>query len=69
MANQNSISIRVPKFELYELITLYWNNQERRTKVVQRWFNPDDGTHGHWFYKVSEDGKFYPEGALETRAN
>jgi len=63
------IQVRAPKFELYELVTLHWNSEQRRTKIVQRWFNPDDGTNGHWFYKVSEDGKFYPEEVLEPRAD
>ena len=61
--------IRAPKFELYELVTLHWNKQERRTKIVQRWFNPDDGANGYWFYRVSEDEQFYPEEVLEPRAD
>ncbi len=61
------IQIRAPKFNLYEQVTLYWNNQECRTKIGQRWFNPDDGPSGYWFYKVSEDGKLYPEEVLEPR--
>lgn len=69
MLDQTSVQILAPKFELYELVTLYWNSQERRTLVVQRWFNPDDGTNGYWFYKVSEDDKFYPEEVLEPRAD
>ena len=63
------MEFRHPKFNLYELVTLYWNTQECRTEIVQRWFNPDDGTNGYWFYKVSEDGKFYPEEVLEQRNN
>ena len=65
MADQTPVQIRAPRFELYELVTLHSNNQERHTKIVQRWFNPDDGTNGYWFYRVSEDDKFYPEEALE----
>ncbi len=69
MIDQTSVQIRAPKFDLYEGVTLYWNSQERRTKVVQRWFNPDDGTAGYWSYKVSEDERFYPEEVLEPRAD
>jgi len=57
--------IPAPRFDLYELVTLHWNNGQRRTKIVQRWFNPDDGMNGYWFYKVSEDELFYPEEVLE----
>lgn len=49
MLNQTSVQIRAPKFDLYELATLDWNGQERRTKAIQRWFDPDDGTAGYWF--------------------
>ena len=43
------VQFRASKFELYELVTLHWNSQEHQTKVVQRWFNPDDGLNGYWF--------------------
>jgi len=36
MIDQISVQIRTPKFELYELVTLYWNSQEYHTKFMQR---------------------------------
>ncbi|MBV8883901.1 MAG: hypothetical protein JO235_07855 [Chroococcidiopsidaceae cyanobacterium CP_BM_RX_35] len=50
-------------------MTLHWNSQERRAKIVQRWFNPDDGPDGYWFHQLSEDEQFYLEAVLEPRAD
>ena len=62
-----TIQIRAPKFELYELVTLHWNNQERSTKIVRRWLDIDDGGEGYWYKVAGDDQQFYPEGALEPR--
>lgn len=43
------IEIPAPRFELYEFLTLYWNEQERTVKVVGRWFNLDDD---QWWYGI-----------------
>ena len=47
---------------------LYWNNQERPTKIVRRWFDFDDAPDGYWWYKVTGDEQLYPEAALEPRS-
>lgn len=66
--NRPQLSIPPPKFEQYESVILQWNSQEYRTKIVRRWFDVDDGD-GSWWYKVSEDERFYPEGVLEGKNN
>ena len=58
---------RKPKFELYHLVTLHWNGQERQTKVVKRLFDPDDGAEGYWFYRVNGSQNLYPESVLEPQ--
>jgi hypothetical protein len=40
--NNSTINIPVLQFDLYELVTLYWNEQEQHTKVVRRWFDLED---------------------------
>lgn len=59
---KKTISISAPRFELYELVHIRWNGLLHPTKILQRWFNPDEGTDGFLSYEVSGDGKFYPEG-------
>lgn len=62
-----TIQIKAPKFELYEALTLYWNDREIKTKIVRRWFDLDDRAEGYWWYKVSADqSQFYPENSLEA---
>lgn len=65
--NRTTIQIRAPKFELDELVTLYWNSQGRPTKIVRRWFDLDDDS-GYWWYKVSNDEQLYPEAVFEPRS-
>lgn len=67
MDNTAFIQIPAPKFELYQQVTLYWNNQERPTNIVRRWFDLDDDP-GYWWYKVMGDEQFYPEGVFEPRS-
>lgn len=68
MQDKSKIQIRAPKFELYELVTLYWNGQELPNKIVQRWFEIDYGDEGEWSYKIAGDEQLYPEGALEPHS-
>ena len=49
--NKLTIEIPAPKFDHYEFLTLYWNEQERTVKVVGRWF---DLTEHLWWYKIQE---------------
>lgn len=59
------ITIPAPKFDLYELVTLHWNDEQRKTRVVARWYNLDAG---EWSYEVAGMTKaFYPASALEAR--
>lgn len=55
------------QFDLYQLVTLRWNSQERPTKVVRRFFDPDDGNDGSWYYSLSVSEKPYPETVIEPR--
>lgn len=64
-----TIEIAAPKFDLYEFVALYWNNQEQHTRIVQRWFSIDESDQGIWWYKVAEDERFYPETVFAPRDN
>ncbi len=44
-----TIQISAPQFDLYEFLTLYWNEQERTVKVVRRWFDLEDN---QWWYGI-----------------
>ena len=59
--NKLMIEISAPQFDLYEFVTLYWNEQERKVKVVRRWFDLDDN---QWWYRIQESEVLYPENAL-----
>ena len=59
--NELMIEIPAPRFDLYELLTLYWNKQEQTVKVVRRWFNLEDE---RWWYKIQGTEVLYPENAL-----
>ena len=47
--NRLTIEISAPQFDLYEFVTLYWNEQERTVKVVRRWFDLEDD---QWWYGI-----------------
>lgn len=61
--DQNKLTIEVPapQFDLYEFLTLYWNEQELRVKVVRRWLDLEDN---QWWYKVQGSEILYPENAF-----
>ena len=61
--NNPTIEISAPKFDLYEFLTLYWNEQERRVKVVRRWFDLEDN---QWWYTVQDSEVLYPEKAFSV---
>lgn len=65
----NKTSVRAPKFELYQLVILHWNREARHTKIVRRFFDPDDGVDGTWVYLVSDNDRPYPEGVFEARGD
>lgn len=60
-----NIDIPAPKFELYELVALYWNSMALQSKIVARWYDLD---HQNWWYKVANDERFYPVDVLERRS-
>ncbi len=64
-SSQNKVTIEIPasKFDLYELVTLNLNEQERTVKVVRRWFNLEDN---FWWYKIHSSEGLYPENALSV---
>lgn len=47
--NKLMIEIPAPQFDLYEFLTLYWNEQERTVKVVRCWFDLEDN---QWWYGI-----------------
>lgn len=61
--NKLMIEIPAPRFDLYELLTLYWNEQERTVKVVRRWFDLEDN---FWWYKIQGSEALYPENAFSV---
>jgi len=58
-----TIEISAPQFDLYEFLTLNWNEQERTVKVVRRWFDLEDN---QWWYKIQGSEILYPENALSV---
>ena len=64
MNDRPTITIPAPKFELYQLVTLHWNDEAHPTKVTRRWFDADDGC---WHYETTVDQlRLYPEDVLEA---
>lgn len=61
--NRLTIEIPAPQFDLYEFLTLYWNEQERTVKVVRRWFDLEDD---RWLYKIQGSEVLYPETAFSS---
>jgi hypothetical protein len=57
------LSVRAPKFDRYEFVTLYWNEQTLQGKVVKRWLNLDESL---WLYQLAGVGsdRLFPEAAL-----
>lgn len=54
------IKIAAPEFEIYERVNLSWNG-EHETKIVAQWYEYHKD---QWWYKVSNDERFYPQGAF-----
>lgn len=60
-----NINIPVPEFDLYEFVTLYWNEKAYPTKIVARWYDLD---RQNWWYKVANNEQFYSADVLERRS-
>ena len=61
--NKLTVEIPAPQFDLYEFLTLYWNEQERTVKIVGRWFDLDEHL---WWYKIHSSEVLYPENAFSV---
>lgn len=57
------LSVRAPKFDRYEFVTLSWNNQTLQGKVVKRWLDLDEAL---WLDQLAVVGSdhLFPEAAL-----
>lgn len=62
----NSIQLCAPKFELYQLVVVHWNDEQHATQVVRRWLDLDDGE-GCWWYKVHNLERLFPEQVIEPQ--
>jgi hypothetical protein len=58
------ISVRAPKFDLYEIVSLHWNDRTGQGRIVKRWLDFNDEL---WFYQLDGIGssRLCPEDALE----
>jgi hypothetical protein len=59
-----TVNILAPQFVLYESVILHWNEREIATSIVARWYDFD---HQSWWYKVSNDERFYSGDVLAPR--
>jgi hypothetical protein len=59
-----TVNIPAPQFVLYESVILHWNEREIATSIVARWYDFD---HQSWWYKVSNDERFYSGDILAPR--
>jgi hypothetical protein len=59
-----TVNIPAPKFVLYESVNLHWNEREKATSIVARWYDFDDRS---WWYRVSNDEQFYSGDVLAPR--
>ena len=59
-----TVNIPAPQFVLYESVILYWNEREIATSIVARWYEFDRQS---WWYKVSNDERFYSGDVLAPR--
>jgi hypothetical protein len=59
-----TIEVKAPKFDLYEFVTVYWNGETIKGKVVYRILHLDDNE--TWLYEISaKPERLYPEHAIE----
>ena len=64
MNDIKSIEIPAPDFGLNQFVTLYWNDEEIKTRIVARWYDLD---HQNWWYKIANSEIFYSADVLEKR--
>lgn len=58
------LTIPAPKFEQYQFVTLHWNGQDLKTKIVSRIYNLDEEI---WSYGVSGSSGLYWSQSLSAR--
>ena len=58
------IHLSQPKFDLYDFVTLRHNGRSYSTKIVQRWYNPDEEC---WLYRVYGSEQLFTADAIEPR--
>ncbi|MBW4474072.1 MAG: hypothetical protein KME45_27410 [Stenomitos rutilans HA7619-LM2] len=58
------IHLSQPHFELYQDVTLWHHGRSDNTRIVQRWYNPDEEC---WLYRVYGSEQFYTADCLEKR--
>lgn len=58
------ISVPAPKFDLYEIVKLHWNERTAQGRVVKRWLDFNEQL---WFYELADIGseRLFPEEALD----
>jgi hypothetical protein len=62
-----TLEITAPKFELSELVYLYWNNESIETRITDRRYYADH-LDGWWYEVASIAGKYFFEDVLEARS-
>jgi len=63
---KQTIEIRAPKFELYEIVHLEWNGKDYKAKITRQLFDNQDGL---WLYELNGNNKkLFPEDAISDRA-
>lgn len=53
-----------PHFELYQAVTLHWNDRAFQTRIVKRLYDPDEGL---WSYQVKGSPQLFSVSVLEAR--
>ncbi|MGF1566871.1 MAG: hypothetical protein ACFCVD_02150 [Nodosilinea sp.] len=61
---QSTIQAKAPRFELFEDVRLFWNEQQLATRIVRRWLDWDDDC---WWYEVAGNSSHVPETVLGVR--
>lgn len=59
-----NISIPVPAFDLYELVTFHWNGEQIPTRITVRRYDIDEEC---WMYGIAGSNSLVLESQLESR--
>lgn len=59
------ITIKAPKYDMYEFVELHWNGAVSLTKIVGQWYRAKDET---WLYETTVNTeRLFPENAFEHK--